>query len=335
MVRLTDMTRTFLVTALLALLAFPLAVAQQGPPPGADPVEYAQAYAADEVADAQADPLGYAQGTDPVAEAEHAAWLACWTAYEAADHALDAACSRFFTAPVQVDAPMEPVTGEITEVLDDTGASAFAAEVTSAVQDTLKDPATALDQVQRILAAGVELARDVVAFVLDILKLAGLGMAAGLLGAAQGLASLAALPLDGLDVASAGLADVGSTLAGLFADGAAFASDAASAALDGVAAAAMGLVHVAEQTSGAAVDGVSAAAQGLADGVSAAAQGVASTASEAADAVQDAVATAVDKVASLFDGKAQRGDAEGEALPQAPKTGTQADGLLDRLLGGL
>src|SRR5688572_19676553 len=118
------LTRRLATLAALALLAFalPLASAQQGPPPGyTDPVVYAQAYATGQAEQAQADPIGYASGKatpeNASAEAEHAAWLACWTAYEAGQMALDPACSRFFVAPGVVDAPAE-AKAELTETLN-------------------------------------------------------------------------------------------------------------------------------------------------------------------------------------------------------------------------
>src|SRR5688572_5994068 len=97
--------------AALALLATPLVTAQHGPPPGyTDPLLYTQDYAANQTGQAAADPAGYATAKATpealAAEAEHAAWLACWTAYEAdAAAATDEVCAQFFTAPVAVDPP--------------------------------------------------------------------------------------------------------------------------------------------------------------------------------------------------------------------------------------
>src|SRR5688572_15888700 len=99
-------TSRLALLAMLALLATPLVTAQHGPPPGyTDPLVYAQDYAANQTGQATADPVGYAAGKATVenatAEAEHAAWLACWTAYEAdAGMATDPVCSQYFTAPV-------------------------------------------------------------------------------------------------------------------------------------------------------------------------------------------------------------------------------------------
>ena len=45
---------------------------------------------------------------DAIIDSSSAAWLACWTAYEAdASMATDPVCSQFFIAPQQVDAPAE------------------------------------------------------------------------------------------------------------------------------------------------------------------------------------------------------------------------------------
>ena len=140
------MTRTLVATLLLALLAAPMALAQHGPPPGyTDPNEYAMDYATQQVGNATADPVGYAQCLDAAAEAEHALWLACWEAYSAADHALDAACAGFFSAPVTVDADVKAVEANVTQVLNDTGVSDLAAETLDIVNDTLADPKTVLD----------------------------------------------------------------------------------------------------------------------------------------------------------------------------------------------
>src|SRR5688500_9218029 len=120
--------------AALALLATPLVTAQHGPPPGyTDPLVYAQDYAADQTGKAAADPAGFASGKatpeNLTAEAEHAAWLACWTAHESeAGMALDSVCSQFFTAPVAVDPPQaDEAEAEVTETLE--GADALLGEV--------------------------------------------------------------------------------------------------------------------------------------------------------------------------------------------------------------
>lgn len=347
------MTRTLLVTVLLALLAAPMAVAQHGPPPGStDPVDYAQDYAADQAAQAQADPAGYAASRDLAAEAEHAAWLACWTAYEAADHALDPACAQFFTAPITVTAQAQQASAEVTQVLNDTGASALLGESLDLVNDTAADPTSVLDQVPRALHAVIHFVKDLVKFVMDTIGLAILALAAGVIGAVKGLLDLSLLSVSGFGTAGNGLLDLGSALAsalGLVGSAVATASStvghgvvdavvalvegvgrAASATANGLGAAVTGIGAVLAAIGRGVADGTQSAASGLGDGI----HKVASEVGDAADAVRDTVADAVHKVGSLFDGKA-KSPAIGRDLPETPKTGTDADGLLDRVLDRL
>ncbi len=330
------MTRTLLVTLLLALLAAPVALAQHGPPPGyTDPTEYAADYAARQAEQAQADPVGYASSRDPAAEAEHAAWLACWEAYEAAGHAVDAACSAYFTAPVAVEPAVQEATAEVTETLNATGASALAAEALDAVGDTVDDPTTALDQVQRVVSAAVRFVKDLLGFAKDTLTMLGLGVAAGVIGAVEGLIDLSSLPVRGLDVALSGLL---STL-GLAGGAAATASSTVGSGVLGAAQAIADAVATVVTT---AADGVGAALGAVGSGIAAAggavadgAHAVGSGIQDAADAVHDGVSSALDKVAGLFDGKDKPAGRATKDLPKAPKTGTGADGLVDRVLGSL
>ncbi|MEK6975332.1 MAG: hypothetical protein AABY18_03210 [Candidatus Thermoplasmatota archaeon] len=327
------MTRTLVTTLLLALLAAPMALAQHGPPPGyTDPTVYAQDYAAEQAEQAQADPVGYAQGRDPAAEAEHAAWLACWTAYEVADHALDAACSQFFTAPVTVEPDVQGIEAEVTQVLNDTGVSALGSEVLDIVNDTVADPTSVLDQLQRAADAVIRFVQDLVDFVLDALGLGAMAIGAGLLGAGQGLLDLAAMPLDGLRLAAQGLADLGGavvSLLGLAGSGIATASSTVGGALLGAASTLVGAVQDAASATGHGLaDAASATVASIGDGAQAAVQGVA----DAAAAARDTVSDAVEKVSSLFDGKPKRSTTDRAGLPEAPKTGTDADGLIDRVL---
>lgn len=325
------MTRTLLAIVLTALLAAPLALAQ-GPPPGyTDPLAYAQDYAAEQADQAGADPVGYATSKDAVSEADHALWLACWTAYDQAGHALDAACSQFFTAPQQIDAAAQGATAEITEVLNETGAAALLAEGLDVVNDTLADPTSALDQVQRLGRAVVDFVHGLLDFVLDALGLGGLAVAAGLLGAAQGLLDLLMLPVQGAQLAFGGL---GAALTA--------AAHAAAASVTAVASAvlgALGLLADAGQAVGhgllagllALGDGIAAAGQGLTEGLQATAQGAVDTVQAAAQAVQDGVHSLGEEVSSWFgQDKAQARPAD-DLLDDAPKTGTPADGLLGRL----
>lgn len=348
------MTRTLLAIALLALLASPLAVAQHGPPPGyTDPVAYAEDYAKDQAGQAQADPVGYAQGKDAMGEAEHTAWLACWALYDTVGHVTDPACAPFFTAPVQVNPAAEAVTGEITEVLNATGADALAGEVLDAVNDTVADPKSVLDQVQRIVDAVVSFVEDLIDFVLDVLGLAGLGIAGGLLGAVQGLVDLVALPVDGLSLAASGLGDaldlVGSAatqvvdtamstldavalgVSGVSLTASQVTDDAATTTLGQLRAAADGAEHAIRDVNAGVQDGLQSAAQGIERASKATASAVAQT----AQTIQDTVADAAHKLGSLFGGKSSDAPASPSGDLDAPKTGTGADGLLDRILGKL
>jgi phage-related protein len=356
------MTRTLVATLLLALLAAPMALAQHGPPPGYDdPTEYAQDYAKQQVGNATADPLGYAQGLDAGAEAEHALWLACWEAYEATGHALDAACAPFFTAPVTVEPAAKAIEADVTQVLNDTGTSALADDLLDIANDTVADPTSALDQVGRAVDAVVRFVEDLLGFLKDTVGLALLAVAAGVLGAVQGIVDLAALPLDGLALAGDGLVDLGGALAevlGLIGTGTATASSAAGGAALDAASAVVGAVQAA---AGAAADGalaagdaiasallatvdgvrdagaaagdgaldaVGAVASGVGDGAQALADGVA----QAADAVRDGVNEALDRVGALFDSGEKESAKDRAGLPGAPKTGTGVDGLLDDVL---
>lgn len=345
------MTRTLLAIALFALLATPLAMAQHGPPPGyTDPLTYAQDYAKQEAAAAQADPVGYAQSKD-ASEAEHALWLACWTLYDTAGPVADPACSALFTAPVQVEPPAEAVTGEVTAILNDTGTSALAAEVLDAVNDTVADPTGALAQIERIVQAVVDFVKDLIDLVGDVLGLAGLGFAGGLLGALDGVTDLLRLPLDGLSLAASGLTDA---LQGVSSAGSSVAA-AASATLDdvlvGLSAIALGADELAADASTASVSGlrdaghgVQEAIQGINEGAQSGARAVVHGATDAvqatgqavaraAHAVQDTVADAAHKFGALFGAKDSQPRADPTTDLEAPRTGTSADGILDRLLG--
>ncbi|MCA1819049.1 MAG: hypothetical protein LC620_03180, partial [Halobacteriales archaeon] len=111
-------------TALLALLACcHAAVAQPGPAPGQDPVSHATGYAQDQVAQAAADPAGYAQRTATVPGVANvtseAGYVACWAAYDAGEP-LDPVCAGFFTPP-----------GKAARPNDEDNATAGAAELAS------------------------------------------------------------------------------------------------------------------------------------------------------------------------------------------------------------
>lgn len=326
-------TSRLALLATLALLALPLATAQHGPPPGyTDPLVYAQDYAANQTAQAQADPLGYAgQKTSPEGleqEADHTAWLACWTAYESGAM-LDAVCSQFFIAPGVVDAPAE-AEAEVTETLNATGADALLDETTDALADTLDDPTTAVEQAKRIVGAVVQFVETLVGFVGQAaqgavdLVLAIVDGVLGILGLGRtaGTAGLDALK-DGL------LALVGLPALGV------------QAALDGVGALVSGTVDGLMVGASATGSGLSAAVDGLVSGLTATGGAVGDAGSavgDAVDAVGEAVSDAAGKVGDAISGlfgdkdSAESGD-DGLVRDPGLETGTEADGLLDRVFG--
>ncbi|HUR25200.1 MAG TPA: hypothetical protein VM327_04195 [Candidatus Thermoplasmatota archaeon] len=344
--------------AALALLATPLVSAQaHGPPPGyEDPLVYAQDYAANQTTQLGADPAGYsANKTTPQGladEADHAAWLACWTAYEAdasASMLTDPVCSRFFIAPQQVDAPADEASAEITETLngtlDDLGADALLVETQDVVNDTLADPTTVLAQAQRLVDAVVGFVLGLVDTVLDILGLGGRAAAEGLgatVGALvdglaamlDGLLGLLQLPalgmktaLDGLGlglaVAGSGLASAGEGLA-----------DAATALTDGLAAVVTGTVDGIAAGGSATGAGLASATDAGGGAIGAAADAVGDGVSTVGHAVGDAASSLGDAIADLFRGDEGRGAAQdARDVAGGVETGTEADGLVDRILG--
>jgi hypothetical protein len=333
-------TRLALLAA-LALLAMPFASAQHGPPPGyTDPVAYTQDYATYQTGQAAADPAGYASGKatpDALAEeAEHAAWLACWTAHEAQAGVTDPVCSQFFTAPGVVDAPAE-AEAEITETLNAT--DALLGEIGEALEETLEDPTTAVDQVLRIVDAVVTFVKDLVGgladlvgFVLDLLGLGGLTVANGLAGMLDGLLALVQLPALGLKVAldglGAGLAAMGDVL-----------TMTASATADGVVAVAVALADAVVALVAAVGDGFAAAgsalggaASAIGDAVSAAASAVGEGLAAVGSAVSDAASAVGDALSSLFGGKDAASPDGVRDIADGVETGTEADGLIDRVL---
>ena len=345
---MTPSSRIILLAA-LALLATPLVTAQHGPPPGyTDPLVYAQDYAANQTTQATTDPAGYATAKSTPealgAEAEHTAWLACWTAYEAdqTGMALDPVCSQFFTAPGQVDAPGQEAEAEITETLE--GADALLGEVQGAAEGLVEDPTTAVEQVQRILDAVVGFVEGLVGGILDALGLGGLAVGNGLAGMLDGLLGLLQLPalgmktaLDGLGLGLGALGDgVALTAAGV-ADGAIAIADglaaAAGAATDGVALVGTGLADGLVALATALVDGLSAGASATGDAGSAVADAVGAGVSGLGDAIGSAVSAVGDAIAGLFDGGDEADAGSGvEDVADGLETGTEADGLVDRIL---
>lgn len=292
------MTRSLAPVLLALLLAFatPAAVAQHGPPPGyTDPLVYAQDYATEQAGQAASDPVGYASGKatqeNLTAEAEHAAWLACWTAYSQLG-AAPPGCELFFTAPVTVDPVVQQGQATLEEVQDDAGA--LTDEILDAVENTIDDPTTALEQVQRILNAAVGFVVGLIEDVLDLLGLGALGLGDGLLGALDGVLSLLGLSALGLGVATSGLTDAlllagdgmvlsAQTIGGGFVDAATAVADAAtvtaSAAGDGLVAVATGLAGAIAAAGQAWLDGVLASIHGLQAGSAAVGHAVVAVAS--------------------------------------------------------
>lgn len=349
-----DLTRTTRLAAFaLALMAIPLAVAQSGPPPGyTDPLVYAQDYAASQADQAAADPLSFAANkTSPEGlanETEHAAWLACWTAHDQG-LPLEAACSQFFIPPGVVDAPAE-AEAEITQTVNAT--DALADEVLDAVGDTVDDPTSALQQVDRIVAAvqtflgavvsGVQdllngMLDIVLAIVDAILDVAGLGRTASLAGLdalADGLLAVLGLPALGLMAAADGIsAAVTGTVDGIAAAGVGAAA-AVQAVADGLAAAALATASA----PGAGVDGVAAGLTSVSSAVVDAGSAATEAVGSAADAIAETVADAADAVGQTISGwfgadRASGSGAGGVVDRDGIKTGTEADGLIDRVLG--
>ncbi len=349
--------KTTWMTVILALFvaALPLAAAQHGPPPGYDdPLVYAQDYAAQQAGDAQADPVGYASGKatteNLTAEAQHAAWLACWTAWSA-DVPAQAACAQFFTAPVEVTAPVDAEAHAEAEAVIDS-AETLVGEVTAAANGIVTDPASAAEQVGKIVAAVTAFVGDI----LDILGLGGLAVLDGLLGALQGVLDLLDLPIDGLGVALDGLG-LGAIRAG---DGIMFALDGsgagAVASVDAVTGAATGTVDAVASAATATVSGVAGgvaaigagltvagqavgtgavtAAEAVLDGVSAAAASVADAAESVADGVAAAADSVRDAVRSLFADSDAKGTESGDGLlDDGPSAGGAADNLVDKVFG--
>jgi len=337
--------------AVLALLALPLAAAQHGPPPGyTDPIAYAQDYAANQTAQAQADPVGYAGAhTTPAAvgnESSDAVWLACWTAwYETSGmDAVDPVCSRFFTAPQRVDAPADDAHGEITGTMNQT--DALLSNVTGAADAIAKDPTSAPEQAKKVVDAVVAFLRgvaggllDAVQGVLDLLGLGGLGLVAAARGALDlvfGLLGLAGL---GLQSAASGIGSaLGAVAGGALATAQAAAAGVvatASAIASGIGAAASGVADAA----GALAHGVASTAQGIGSGLLKGGQAAGSAASGLVRSVQQGVSDTAgavhDAVAKLLSQHKAASPASGARdLGRGLPTG-QDKGILDRLLGAL
>lgn len=321
------MARTLVALAaiLAACLLAPSVLAQRGPPPGYhDPVLYAQDEAKEQSASAQANPVGYVQSRNATEEAEHAAWFSCWVAYETAGHALDAVCAPFFTAPVTVE-PAARAHAEISDVLNETGASAFADEALDALNDTVANPATVLDQVLRIAGAAAGFVQGVLDVVvgaarnvLGALGFGALAFGAGAAEAVKGVQSLAELPLDGLVMASNGIAR---------------SAQAASGLLGDVAQSGLRAIQLGAQD---AADAVASAASSAVGGTKDAGRGLTSGLGHVVEGVQDAVHAAGDYVKSavkdLFGGdEPTTSDQQKKGPLSTPDVG-EVEGFVGRLL---
>jgi hypothetical protein len=333
-------------TVLVLLLAACPVLAQPGPAPGQEPVDYARAYAERQVAEAQEDPGAFVKRTASVEgvgrTVGEAGYVACWQAYEATQQHLEAACGGFFTPPgASVGEPPatnatadEGVAGEAVAE-----AEKLAGTAADAAGEIVEDPTSAPSQVERVLAAAGQfvgwLADAVVGLVQGLLTgIGALGLALG-----QGIAA-------GVGALGEGLAAFGSLLgdAGVaFADGAgamglavADASVAAWDALgDGLAALGSGLAAIGSglaalgsglATAGqAALDGIVVAGHAVADGVATAVRAV-------SDGVVAAVEAAADAIGSLFSADEASQERPSGGLPvdvKAPET--TATGILDEV----
>lgn len=330
--------------AVLALLATTTVVAQRGPAPGYDDaLVYAQDYAVNQTAQASADPAGYAgsKATQEGLENEtaHTLYMACWAAWQETGESIDPVCAAYFTPPGEEDGVVEDEAEATAEVVDDqlNATEVLAAEALDAVNDTLADPTSAPEQVQRILDAVVGFAsgllKDVLAVVivvvetvLGILGLGGLTMADGLGAVVDGLLAAVDALLDGLGLGVDGMQLLGSGLV----DG---VQATAQAVVGGLTAAASGIADAVTSAADAAQSGASASASGVSDVASSVASGVSDGVSATVQAAQDAARSVVDGVSSLFGGKSSGSSSSQRDGPQRPvDTGTEADSLVDRVL---
>jgi hypothetical protein len=322
--------RSLWTLLLAALLAAPLACAQQGPVPGSDPATYAQDYSGAQAANATADPAGYARSqasAEAVAnQTRTAVYVACWAAYEATGMLTDPACSVFFTPPERAPRPHreDNTTQEAQEALNETveGAGAFANTTLDALNRTVADPAEAPSQAGRIVDAAVAFANATVSLVVRTVKHIVGGAVDLVLGVVHAI-------LHGLGLGAKGTAMASSAVADALRSVLKAATDAAGAISDATVAAVEGLVDGLGSAVSAAASGIASAAEATVDGIGAAGKATLDAAAGAAQAVGDVVGSAVDAVAHLFGGHGSRAPSKAPA-PGLDK-GLPTDGLVDGL----
>jgi hypothetical protein len=351
------MHRILPVLGLLLTFALIGAAAQPGPDPGhATALDYAQSYVRQQVDEASADPQTYAANhTTPdavQAEAEHAAWMACWAAHDVAGSTSQAACAPFFAPPVAVEP--EPQAEE--EAVNTTEVEELAEEVVTAVEEILEDPTDAPNVVVRL----VESVLGKVLALVDISSRAAsvLGDALSVLGEAMALLGLVAVaPVagflhlshwaadgasDAFDLAALsmvtsvdGLGTLGSVAGEATTDALAAVGSGAEHATGAVAQAARSTATGVGDAAGASVRGVAVAARAVGDGVVAGAEAVGDGAKSAATGIADAaqaVGDAVrDAVQAIFGGSSSPSPSKAPS-PRAPvQAPVDTDGVLPNL----
>jgi hypothetical protein len=308
------------------LFLAPAVCAQPGPAPGSDPATYAQDYYGGQVANASADPAGYAASQASVASLQNqtreAAYIACWAAYDATGMLTDPVCAAYFTSPERAarrqkeqNTTAEDAAAALNQTLD--GAVGMANTTLDAVNDTLADPASAPSQLQRIADAVVAFVTGTATLVIDTVGEAIGGAVDLVLGIAGGLLDGLGLGAKGASMAAGAVGDLlGAALAGL-AQGSSAAASGVGALLAATTDAATGAAHAVAGAAGAAVDGVAGAGRAVAD-----------AAASATQAVANAVGSAVDAVAHLFGH-----GATSKGLPGTSGKGLAKDLPTDDLLG--
>jgi hypothetical protein len=333
-------TNRTLPLLLAALMAAPLACAQQGPVPGSDPASYAKDYYFGQVAQARNDTVGYAHSQASAQAAGNqtrtAAFIACWAAYDAVGMAVDPACAQFFTPPER--APRPHKADNTTEGAKDTlnatvaGAGAFANTTLDALNRTVRDPTQAPSQASRIVEATVGFITGTVALVVKLVKHIVGGTAGLVVGIVLGILHGLGLGMQGAGMAGGAVADAVRAVLKAAVDGAGAAAAGIGSLLKGLvdglgaalAATAKGLVGAAQAT--AAV--IAGALKATVAGAAAAGKATLDAASGAAQAVGHAIGSVVDGIAHLFGG-----GHSGRAAPSGPADGLGKGLPTDDLLG--
>lgn len=301
-------TAAALAPAALAAHGADDAAYPRGPAPGYDdPYAYQQDHAVGEADNASADPAGYAAGHADAptvqATAAHTLWWSCWVADHEGDNDLAGACDAYYVPPgeasaanqTQEDDGQEDQNRTATEeALNATQATAANVtddlrnttdEVLDAVNDTAADPATAVQQVERVLAAALGFVGRTVQTVLTLVHdlLGG-----GLHAAAAGTEAVA----DGVVAIADGVVGVANGLAGGIV---AVVGGTTGTVHAGALATADGLLAAASTLS----EGIGSAAAAAADGTRAAATAAVAVPVGAADAAADTTAAGVHGTASI------------------------------------